>query len=206
MSTLAAAIAAPPVLGHIVVLQEARGSAEDLAEIHDMLPRWLLGAFLPQIGGGGVGTLISTILAELHTDISQQVFFPGRMQKLSLRGGSGPLVDVWNIHIVSSLRLSIEAQVQLLGSSLAPLGDIATIVLGHFNMLALGKGRHNAATGSGGAALTEAPDSWFVVREESSPSVSSAAAPCARSPASTGFSSKGALTPCSAALALRATV
>lgn len=127
-----------------MIVQEPCGTIEDLTELGDLLPRWRsLGAFLPEGGGSGILSLVSPMLAELYTDISQHIFVPGRMQNVSLRGGPGHPIDIWNVHLVPSPRLSVAAQAHVLGSSLAPLGGATTVILGDFKLLAPEEGRYS---------------------------------------------------------------
>lgn len=124
------------------MIQEARGTQEDLQELLDLFPRlraW--GAFLQHGGGGGVVMMVAPALLGLYTDISHEVPVRGCVHRLSFRGGRGPPLDLTNVRLSAEAGVSLAARVRTIGESIAPLREAATLVAGDFNLLAPGEGR-----------------------------------------------------------------
>lgn len=111
---------------HSVLIQERRGTASDLIQLHDILPGWvMLGSFSAQGTSGGVLLFISPLVASQYPERIFMDIVPGRVALARLRAPRSPPIDVANVHSYASLGRTRLQQISRLRRALSPLSGAA---------------------------------------------------------------------------------
>lgn len=133
---------------HVVLIQESRGTAEDLIQLHDLLPGWrTFGSFAPHVTSGGVLILLSPELCHHYPEQHFVQVVTGRIALVRLRSRTGPSIDVVNIHPFASPGQSRIQPVDRLTTHLTNMAFACTVLAGDLNCCAPGEGRYDIDAG-----------------------------------------------------------
>lgn len=136
-------------LAHILLVQESRGTAVDLAKLHDLPPGGgCHGTFAPSGTSGGTMILISPLILAHYPERSFESVVFGRIAIARMRGLHTSPLDICAVHFVASPSVARRQQFPRLANALAPLGDSCTILAGGHIFCAPGEGRLDLSEGS----------------------------------------------------------
>lgn len=133
---------------HILVLQETRGQAHDLAEFHTLHPSHIaIGSFCRGGRSGGLVFALRRDFAAQFRSVTIEPVVTGRIAILHLDADEYRL-DVVGIHLVSTGGESIPRQLARLATRIDPLGRTSTIVIGDANFVDPTEGRLDTSSGT----------------------------------------------------------